>query len=72
EVVGEDAINASKALEALMLSKKKRTWILKDLGRWERRMTRSRLRRQKDIDNIKFEQRKKGEGAVLTSFQNGM
>lgn len=72
EVVGEDAINASKALEALMLSKKKRTWILKDLGRWERRMTRSRLRRQKDIDNIKFEQRKKGEGTVLTSFQNGM
>ncbi|WP_281223097.1 hypothetical protein [Photobacterium sanguinicancri] len=72
ELVGKDAINAKKALEALALTKRKRFWLLKDLGRWERRMTRSRIRRQKDVDNQKFEKRKKGEGAVLTSFADGM
>lgn len=72
ELVGKDAINAKKALEALALTKKKRFWLLKDLGRWERSMTRSRIRRQKDVDNQKFEKRKRGEGAVLTSFANGI
>ncbi|MFA0715744.1 hypothetical protein AB4622_06970 [Vibrio splendidus] len=72
ELVGKDAISASKALEALMLTKRKRTWILKDLGRWEKRMTRSRIKRQKDVDNQKFEKRKQGEGAVLTSFADGL
>ncbi|MEZ8657750.1 hypothetical protein AB6D68_01410 [Vibrio cyclitrophicus] len=72
ELIGKDAINARQALEALALTKRKRFWILKDLGRWERRMTRSRIKRQKDVDNQKFEKRKRGEGAVLTSFANGM
>ncbi|WP_435247338.1 hypothetical protein ACMAZD_11570 [Vibrio sp. nBUS_14] len=72
ELVGKDAINAKQALEALVLTKRKRFWLLKDLGRWEKRMTRSRIRRQKDVDNQKFEKRKRGEGAVLTSFENGM
>lgn len=72
ELIGKDAINAKQALEALALTKRKRFWILKDLGRWERRMTRSRIKRQKDVDNQKFEKRKRGEGAVLTSFANGM
>ena len=72
ELVGKDAVSAQKALEALSLTKRKRTWLLKDLGRWERSMTRSRLRRQKDVNNQKFEKRKKGEGAVLSSFADGM
>lgn len=72
ELVGKDAINAKQALEALVLTKRKRFWLLKDLGRWEKRMTRSRIRRQKDVDNQKFEKRKRDEGAVLTSFENGM
>ncbi|MFH4586434.1 hypothetical protein [Vibrio alginolyticus] len=72
ELVGQDAISARKALEALALTKRKRFWLLKDLGRWEKRMTRSRLRRQKDVDNQTFEKRKQGEGAVLTSFSNGL
>lgn len=72
ELVGKDAIHAKQALEALVLPKRKRFWLLKDLGRWEKRMTRSRIRRQKDVDNQKFEKRKRGEGAVLTSFANGM
>lgn len=72
ELIGKDAINAKQALEALSLTKRKRVWLLKDLGRWERRMTRSRIKRQKDVDNQKFEKRKRGEGAVLTSFADGM
>jgi len=72
ELVGNDAINAKKALEALMLTKRKRRWILKDLGRWESRMTRSRIRRQKDTNNKAFEKRKNGDKPVLTSFASGL
>jgi len=46
--------------------------LLKDLGRWEKRMTRSRIRRQKDVNNQKLEKRRRGEGAVLTSFSEGI
>ncbi|GLT18043.1 hypothetical protein GCM10007938_18210 [Vibrio zhanjiangensis] len=67
-----DAISARKALEALMMTPKKRFWILKDLGRWEIRNTRSRIKRQKDTKNKAYDKRKKGEGTVLTSFANGM
>lgn len=67
-----DAISARNAIDALMLPPKRRFWLLKDLGRWEIRNVKSRIKRQKDTQNRAFEKRKKGKGAVLTSFTNGM
>ncbi|KDM89703.1 hypothetical protein [Photobacterium galatheae] len=67
-----DAVSARKALEALALSPKKRFWLLKDLGRWEIRQTKSRIRRQKDVNGKPFEKRKRGEEPVLPSFTHGM
>ncbi|KLV07975.1 hypothetical protein C9I92_15105 [Photobacterium ganghwense] len=67
-----DAVSARKALEALTLSPKQRFWLLKDLGRWEIRQTKSRLRRQKDTEGRPFEKRKRGEDPVLSSFADGM
>ncbi|UTM59218.1 hypothetical protein L4174_021155 [Photobacterium sp. CCB-ST2H9] len=67
-----DAVSARKALEALALPPKKRFWLLKDLGRWEIRQTKSRIRRQKDVNGKPFEKRKQGEDPVLASFTQGM
>ncbi|MDD1792524.1 hypothetical protein LRP50_05200 [Enterovibrio sp. ZSDZ42] len=68
----KDAINAREALAAMMLTPRQRFWLLKDLGRWEIRNTRSRLKRQKDTRNTAFEKSKSGKDDVLTSFGTGM
>lgn len=68
----QSALSASQALEALMLPPKKRFWILKDLGRWEIRNVKSRIKRQKDTQNKAYEKSKSGKGPVLKSFANGM
>lgn len=65
-------LSAQQALGALMLTPKKRFWILKDLGRWEMRQAKSRIKRQKDPQNQRYAKRKNGDEAVLTSFANGM
>lgn len=54
-----------QAVATLALPPKKRVWILKDLGRWEKRMAKSRIKRQKDVNNKPFEKRKQGDAPLL-------
>ncbi|HIF9333355.1 hypothetical protein [Photobacterium damselae] len=60
------------AIATLALPPKKRFWILKDLGRWEKRLAKSRIKRQKDVDNKKFEQRKRGKSPLLRGMADAL
>ncbi|WP_406849212.1 hypothetical protein AABD45_02890 [Vibrio vulnificus] len=66
-------LSTQQALSALTLTSSRRRWILKDLGRWERRATKSRLKRQKDVNNAKFKPRRNGsKQESLKGFSDGM
>lgn len=60
------------AIATLALPPKKRLWILKDLGRWEKRLAKSRIKRQKDINNRPFEKRRQGDAPLLQKMADGL
>jgi hypothetical protein len=72
EVNQRDALNFNEKLAMLALPRRKRTWILKTLGRWERQNTRQRIRQQKGIDGQALEQRKNGRKKVMRRMAKGL
>lgn len=65
-----DVLNLQEKLAMLALPPKKRIWILKTLGRWEKTNTRKRIQQQKDIHG-KALQPKKREEARQSYATNG-
>ncbi|WP_188008868.1 virion morphogenesis protein [Grimontia hollisae] len=57
-----DALNFQEKLALLALPPKKRFWILKTLGRWEKQNVRKRIRQQKDIHGKSLAPRKRKKG----------
>ncbi|MCR9686225.1 virion morphogenesis protein [Vibrio antiquarius] len=68
-----DVLNMQEKLAMLALPPKKRVWILKTLGRWEKANTRKRIRSQKDINGNALQSRKgKKKGKVLKRMAKGL
>ncbi|ELB2918729.1 virion morphogenesis protein [Vibrio parahaemolyticus] len=68
-----DVLNMQEKLAMLALPPKKRVWILKTLGRWERANTRKRISSQKDINGSALQPRKgKKKGKVLKRMAKGL
>ncbi|WP_434357401.1 virion morphogenesis protein [Parasalinivibrio latis] len=71
----QDALNLKQKLAMLALPPRKRTWILKTLGRWERGQVRKRIAQQKDIHGRALEPRKrkrKGKGKMFRRMAKGL
>lgn len=60
-----DALNMQEKLLLMSLPKKKRIWILKELGRKEKAKTRKRIRQQKDIHGRALEPRKSNKRSKM-------
>ncbi|MFG0887542.1 virion morphogenesis protein [Vibrio sp. CJQ_6] len=68
-----DVLNMQEKLTLLALPPKKRVWILKTLGRWEKANTRKRISSQKDINGSALQPRKgKKKGKVLKRMAKGL
>ncbi|WP_274025593.1 virion morphogenesis protein [Vibrio parahaemolyticus] len=68
-----DVLNMQEKLAMLALPPKKRVWILKTLGRWEKANTRKRISSQKDINGSALQPRKgKKKGKVLKRMAKGL
>ncbi len=68
-----DVLNMQEKLALLALPPKKRVWILKTLGRWEKANTRKRISSQKDINGSALQPRKgKKKGKVLKRMAKGL
>ncbi|PSW05642.1 virion morphogenesis protein [Photobacterium lipolyticum] len=68
-----DQLNMQEKLAMLALPPKKRFWILKTLGRWEKANTRKRIQQQKDIHSRALEGRKgKKRGKVMRRMAKGL
>ncbi len=68
-----DVLNMQEKLAMLALPPKKRVWILKTLGRWEKANTRKRIQQQKDIHGQALEPRKgKKRGKVMRRMAKGL
>ncbi|CZF83198.1 hypothetical protein [Grimontia marina] len=67
-----DALNGKEKLALLALPPKKRFWILKTLGRWEKANARKRISQQKDIDGRGLEPRKKGRKKMFRRMAKGL
>ncbi|TOZ70076.1 virion morphogenesis protein [Vibrio parahaemolyticus] len=68
-----DVLNLQEKLALLALPPKKRVWILKTLGRWEKANTRKRISSQKDINGSALQPRKgKKKGKVLKRMAKGL
>ncbi|HCG7749278.1 TPA: virion morphogenesis protein [Vibrio parahaemolyticus] len=68
-----DVLNMKEKLALLALPPKKRVWILKTLGRWEKANTRKRISSQKDINGSALQPRKgKKKGKVLKRMAKGL
>ena len=64
-------LSVMQSLEAMQLPRKKRFWLLKDLGRFEIQKTKQRLMQQKDANDQSFVPGKK-KTRVLLGFRNGL
>ncbi len=68
-----DVLNMQEKLAMLALPKRKRIWILKTLGRWEKANTRKRIQQQKDIHGQALEPKKrKKRGKVMRRMAKGL
>ena len=68
-----DVLNLQEKLAMLALPPKKRIWILKTLGRWEKANTRKRIQQQKDIHGKALEPKKgKKRGKVMRRMAKGL
>ncbi|PKF51111.1 virion morphogenesis protein [Enterovibrio nigricans] len=67
-----DALNFNEKLALLALPPKKRFWILKTLGRWEKQNVRKRISQQKDIHGKGLEARKKGRKKMFRRMAKGL
>ncbi|MGF1761365.1 virion morphogenesis protein [Photobacterium sagamiensis] len=68
-----DQLNMQEKLAMLALPPKKRFWILKTLGRWEKANTRKRIQQQKDIHGRALEGRKgKKRGKMMRRMAKGL
>ena len=68
-----DVLNMQEKLAMLALPPKKRVWILKTLGRWEKANTRKRIQQQKDIHGQALEPKKgKKRGKVMRRMAKGL
>ncbi|MGF1842463.1 virion morphogenesis protein [Vibrio clamense] len=68
-----DALNMQEKLAMLALPPKKRIWILKTLGRWEKANTRKRIQQQKDVRGQALAPKKgKKRGKVMRRMAKGL
>lgn len=68
-----DVLNMQEKLAVLALPPKKRIWILKTLGRWEKANTRKRIQQQKDIRGQALAPKKgKKRGKVMRRMAKGL
>ena len=68
-----DVLNMQEKLAMLTLPPKKRVWILKTLGRWEKTNTRKRIQQQKDIHGQALQPKKgKKRGKVMRRMAKGL
>ena len=68
-----DVLNLQEKLAMLALPPKKRIWILKTLGRWEKTNTRKRIQQQKDIHGQALQPKKgKKRGKVMRRMAKGL
>lgn len=68
-----DVLNMQEKLAMLAMPPKKRVWMLKTLGRWEKANTRKRIQQQKDIHGRAIEPRKrKKKGKIMRRMAKGL
>lgn len=68
-----DRLNFNEKLALLAMPARKRIWILKTLGRWERQNTRQRIRQQRDVNGRSLAKRKRGgKGKILKRMGKGL
>ncbi|PSU99306.1 virion morphogenesis protein [Photobacterium kishitanii] len=68
-----DRLNTIEKMALLAMPPKKRIWLLKSLGRWERQNARRRISQQKDIDGKALPPRKgKTKGKMLKRLGKGL
>ncbi|MCG9552685.1 virion morphogenesis protein [Vibrio sp. Isolate32] len=68
-----DVLNLQEKLAMLALPPKKRVWILKTLGRWEKANTRKRIQQQKDVRGQTLAPKKgKKRGKVMRRMAKGL
>lgn len=68
-----DVLNMQEKLAMLAMPPKKRIWILKTLGRWEKVNTRKRIQQQKDIRGQALAPKKgKKRGKVMRRMAKGL
>ncbi|MCG7585667.1 virion morphogenesis protein [Photobacterium sp. OFAV2-7] len=73
KVVERDRLNMQEKLALLALPPRKRTWILKTLGRWEKANVRKRIQQQKDIHGRQLEGRKGSKrGKMMRRMAKGL
>ncbi|MFS1891784.1 virion morphogenesis protein [Vibrio lentus] len=68
-----DVLNLQEKLAMLALPPRKRVWILKTLGRWEKAKTRKRIQQQKDIQGQALAPKKRNKrGKVMRRMAKGL
>lgn len=68
-----DVLNMQEKLAMLAMPPKKRIWILKTLGRWEKANTRKRIQQQKDVRGQALAPKKgKKRGKVMRRMAKGL
>ncbi|PSW56687.1 virion morphogenesis protein [Photobacterium kishitanii] len=68
-----DRLKTIEKMALLAMPPKKRIWLLKSLGRWERQNARRRISQQKDIDGKALASRKgKTKGKMLKRLGKGL
>jgi len=72
-VNNRDVLNMQEKLAMLALPARKRIWMLKALGRWEKANTRKRIQQQKDINGQALQPKKgKKRGKVMRRMAKGL
>ncbi|MGF1688346.1 virion morphogenesis protein [Photobacterium japonica] len=73
QVNERDRLNLDEKLALLAMPPKKRIWILKTLGRWERTNTRKRISQQKDVNGQALPAKRSGKkGKMLKRMGKGL
>ncbi|PMN68408.1 virion morphogenesis protein [Enterovibrio norvegicus] len=67
-----DALKFEQKLALLAMPPRKRIWLLKTLGRWEKANTRKRISQQKDIHGRALAPRKKGRKKMFRRMAKGL
>ncbi|MFL7010940.1 virion morphogenesis protein [Enterovibrio norvegicus] len=67
-----DALSLQHTLTLLALPARKRVWILKTLGRWEKANVRARIRQQKDVNGKALAPRQQGRKKMFRRLAKGL